>query len=204
MITTRRTMLLAATGVATLAATQAAFGHPGHDHGEAGGFIGGLMHPVLGLDHILAMAASGLLAVRAAHRNDDRRALWLVPASFAVLMLAGGLLALVGMPLPIAEGGIALSVIVLGVLVAALPKVPTWAGAVIVGLFAICHGYAHVVEAVGAIAPYMLGFTLSTLALHATAIAVGLTLARSASAAPIRVAGGAIAATFVVVLVLGL
>src|SRR5690606_18717179 len=126
----------------------------------AASFTAGLTHPVLGLDHFLAMVASGLIAVRAA----QRRALWAVPAVFAGLMLVGGGLALAGMPLPVAEWGIALSVIVLGLAVAVLPMVPMWSAAAVVGLFAVCHGYAHVAELGGhAVVPYMLGFIASTL-----------------------------------------
>ena len=48
------TKLLSATALLTASAT--AMAHPGHTEG---GFTSGLLHPMLGLDHLLAMAAIG-------------------------------------------------------------------------------------------------------------------------------------------------
>ena len=83
----------------------AALAHPGHD---AGGFAHGLVHPLGGLDHVLAMVAVGLYAAL-----PGRRALWLVPATFVGVMAIGGALGATGYPRPYVETGIALSVIVL-------------------------------------------------------------------------------------------
>ena len=69
------------------------------------------------------------------------------------------------MPLPGVEVGIAASVVVLGVMLALAARPPIWVAAVIVGAFAIFHGYAHagaeLPEAANPIA-YGLGFVIAT------------------------------------------
>lgn len=182
-----------------LALAPAASAHPGHS-GSDQSLLAGALHPLTGPDHLLAMLASGLLAVRI----GTRQALGIVPLSFVGLMLIGGALAALGLPLPHAEWGISLSVIVLGAAVAMLPSIPLGAGAALVGLFALFHGHAHVAELGGqALLPYMLGFVLATLILHMTAIGGGLLATRAGRPFAIRVAGAAITALFAVMLVTG-
>src|SRR4029450_2917994 len=94
----------------------AAFAHTGA--GEVHGFVWGFGHP-LGLDHILAMVTVGIFAWQL-----GGRALWLVPATFVLLMAAGAALGMAGLPLPFVEFGIAASVIVLGSIVAFAPAGP--------------------------------------------------------------------------------
>lgn len=161
-------------------------GHPGHHH-----FSDGLWHPLLGLDHLLAMVAVGLLAVRI-----GGHAIWIVPATFLGSMLGGGLLAAAGMPLPGVELGIQASVLILGILIAAAWVVPLRQGMVLVGLFAAFHGYAHAAELVsgGSFGLYAAGFMLATAVLHLSGIAVGLGLSLLITSQAIRWAGGAIAA----------
>ena len=59
--------------------------HVSSDHTNS--VLNGLSHPLLGLDHILAMLAVGLWAAQL-----GGRATWLVPASFVSLMIVGGVL----------------------------------------------------------------------------------------------------------------
>lgn len=163
---------------------QAHPGHGGHD------FYDGFTHPLFGLDHLLAMVAVGLLSVRM-----GGRALWVMPAAFLGSMLVGGLAAAWGMPLPGVEQGILLSVLVLGLLIAATKVVPLPVGAVLVGLFAACHGHAHAAEMAsgGSLNQYAAGFLMATAILHATGIGVGLLAARLLDARAVRFTGGAIA-----------
>ena len=104
-------------------------------------------------------------------------------------MLAGGLLAKIGVRLPGVEYGIMTSVLVLGLLVAATGVIPLKYGAALVALFAAFHGHAHAVEMVqgGSMAAYAVGFLLATAVLHAGGVAGGLILARllDSRAAPI-------------------
>ena len=172
------------------------FAHAGHG---ASGLLAGATHPIHGFDHLLAMVAVGLLGVRCATgATGNRQALWLVPAAFMSSMVIGGLLAVAGVALPFAEWGIALSVLVFGVLVA-LGTVPrTWVACLVAGLFAILHGHAHVAEMEGgSLTAYMGGFLAITALLHAVGIGGGWMLATSfnqnSKQTPIRAVGGGVA-----------
>src|SRR5437660_10938129 len=126
---------LMAAATLTLVPT-AAFAHPGI--GDAHGFVQGFAHPLGGLDHVLAMVTVGLLAWQL-----GGRALWLVPASFVLAMAAGGALGMADIPVPFVEVGIAVSVIVLGTMVALGTKAPLAITMALAALFAIFHGHAH-------------------------------------------------------------
>lgn len=135
-----------------------------------GGLISGFLHPLMGLDHIVAMVAVGLWGVFL-----GRPAIWLLPVIFPMVMAFGGALGVLGIPIPGTEIGIALSGIVLGIMVAFAIKPPLWVAAVIVGFFAIFHGYAHGVELPNATNPliFSIGFVISTGLLHLAGIAFG-------------------------------
>jgi urease accessory protein len=152
------------------------------------------------MDHVLAMVAVGMFA---AHLGG--RALVLVPAAFVLAMAAAGALGMIGINLPFAELGIALSVVVLGAVIAFEFKAPIVAAMALVGFFAIFHGHAHGTEmaALGAGALYGAGFVLATALLHAVGIGLGLTLNRLSAAQGMRlyqVGGSAIALAGVAIL----
>lgn len=158
---------LAALATAVLPAT--AMAHTGA--GETSGLMHGFLHPIGGLDHILAMVAVGMFAACL-----GGRALWLVPAAFVTMMAFGGWLGVEGVQVPYVEAGIAASVIVLGLAVAARITLPAAAAATLVGVFAIFHGHAH-----GAEMPldasglsYAAGFMIATALLHGAGIALGV------------------------------
>ena len=166
--------------------------------GETGGFLHGLTHPVSGLDHICALLAVGLWAAQTGGRS-----MWAVPLTFVSVMALGGILPLLGIGLPFAEQGIALSVLLLGVLIAASVCLPLWLSGSMVGLFALWHGHAHGTEmpALASGIEYVLGFMLATVLLHVVGIAFGvgmqrlpvLSLAEGARERAIRAAGASIA-----------
>jgi urease accessory protein len=139
--------------------------------GEASGFLSGLAHPVSGLDHIIAMVAVGLWGAQL-----GAPAIWLLPVTFPIVMAFGGMLGLMGVPLPYTEVGIALSAIGLGAVVAAEARPPLWVAALLVGFFAIFHGHSHGTE----IPPdengvlYSVGFVIATGLLHLAGIGIGL------------------------------
>jgi urease accessory protein len=139
-------------------------------HGDAAGFTHGFMHPLGGLDHVLAMVAVGLYAALL-----GGRALWLVPATFVTVMALGGAAGLAGYALPYAELGIALSVVVLGVAVALRVSLPTLAATALVGVFAVFHGHAHGAEMPQYLSgyEYAAGFLAATALLHGAGIAAG-------------------------------
>ena len=158
--------------------------------GQTGGLIDGLLHPISGLDHVLAMVAVGLWGAQL-----GAPAIWLLPITFPVVMAFGGLLGLLGVPLPGTEIGIALSALVLGAMVFAEARPPIWLSMTIVGVFAIFHGHAHGSELPDDAAPllYSLGFVTATGLLHATGISVGLIHRWPAGRMALRGAGAAIA-----------
>jgi urease accessory protein len=189
----KATRLGLALGIALLAAP--ALAHTGA--GPAHGLAAGLVHPLLGLDHLLAMVAVGLWAGLA-----GGRAIWAWPAAFVTVMLLGATLGLRGIGLPGAEAGIALSVLLLGVAVAGKLRAPAAFGAILCGTFAVFHGHAHGAElpADTAAASYIIGFSAATAFLHAVGIAMAVALARTSVAWLPRLAGGAVAATGLVLL----
>lgn len=159
--------------------------------GVAGGFLSGFMHPVAGWDHVIAMVAVGLWGAFL-----GLPAIWLLPVVFPLVMAAGGVLGVVGMPLPGVEIGIAASAIVLGAMVALAARPPLWMAAVIVGAFAIFHGHAHGTELPEAASPvaYSLGFVIATGLLHAAGIALSQVRRLAGGDAIVRGGGGVIAA----------
>lgn len=165
-----------------------AFAHTGIGH--SAGFVHGFEHPVGGLDHVLAMVLVGVLAWQL-----GGRALYTVPASFALLMAAGGVLGVAGVEVPFVETGIALSIVVFGVAVAFSIKAPVAAMAALVGVFAIFHGYAHGAEmpADASGLGYGAGFMLATALLHASGLGLGFapgTFAARGGGLAVRTAGG--------------
>jgi len=138
-----------------------------------GGFATGIAHPFIGLDHLLAMVAVGMWAAQRGGRH-----LLLLPATFVATMAAGAVAGAYGLPLPQVEGMVALSVLVLGLLVA-LALNTRWVWPVsLVALFALFHGHAHGTEMPEFSAPwlYFAGFTIATAALHAIGVAAGVAL----------------------------
>jgi urease accessory protein len=161
--------------------------HPGHG---ATGFVQGFSHPLSGLDHLLAMLAVGLWAAQM-----GGRARWAVPATFVSLMALGGALGMAGLHLPMVEPGIAASVLVLGLLIAASARLSLAAAMPLVGVFALFHGFAHGAEMPASVSgfEFAAGFVLVTATLHAAGIGLGMAMQRVASAPLVRFAGAAIA-----------
>jgi urease accessory protein len=143
-----------------------------------------------GVDHVLAMLAVGLWAAQC-----GGRALWIIPATFLLVMSWGGLFGATGIALPFAQQGIVLSVLVLGVLVAVGVRLPPFASALVIGLFAWFHGHAHGAEmpADASGLAYGAGFVLATATLHALGLGTALLTRRFAHGGLVRVTGGAIA-----------
>jgi urease accessory protein len=164
-----------------------AFAHTGE---RVGGFISGLAHPVLGPDHVIAMVAVGMWGVFL-----GAPALWLLPIVFPLVMALGGVLGILGVPLPAVEMGIAASAIVLGLMVALAARPPLWIAGALVSAFAVFHGYAHgkeLPEDANALA-FSAGFAIATGLLHLTGIAFGLLSRWPAGRLVVRGTGGAIA-----------
>jgi len=96
-------------------------------------------------------------------------------ATIGVMAVAGGL-GMAGMQLPVSEVGIALSILVLGLVVAFRLSLPELAAMALVGFFAVFHGHVHGAEMPAAASgvPYAVGFVGATAMLHAAGVGVGL------------------------------
>lgn len=157
--------------------------------GEGGGFLHGFEHPLSGLDHMLAMFCVGLWGAQMGGRS-----VWSLPIAFPLIMVVGGMMGIAGIPLPNVESGIALSIIVLGAAIACLWRPPEWLAVVLIGVFAIFHGYAHGAELPNAADPadYAFGFVVATGLIHLAGIAVGLGFQRLQGGQMARALGGLI------------
>jgi urease accessory protein len=184
-----------ATVAAIAALTTPAFAHTAP--GQAQGFVTGFLHPLSGLDHILAMVAVGIWGAQL-----RRPAIWILPVAFPLVMSFGGLLGIRGVLLPGVEIGVAASAVVLGIVIALELRPPLWVAALIVSAFAIFHGHAHGTELPKAASPftYALGFVLATGLLHVSGILIGLVDLLPAGSRLLRTAGGLIATTGLVLL----
>ena len=159
--------------------------------GLAGGFNMGLAHPLTGLDHLLAMISVGLWGAVL-----GRPLIYALPIVFPGVMVLGAELGMLAIPVPSIDLGIALSVVVLGICIALSLRAPVWAAALIVGAFALFHGYAHGRELPSAADPlgYSAGFVLATGLLHVFGICVGFVNERPGGAVVTRGIGGLIGA----------
>ena len=174
--------------IAAALAPAIAFAH--EETGQAAGFLAGLLHPVTGIDHVLAMISVGLWGAVL-----GPPAIWVLPVAFPLVMALGGLMGLLGIPLPGVEIGIALSAIVLGTMVLTEARPPLWLAALIVAVFAVFHGHAHgreLPEGTSALL-YSLGFVIATGLLHAVGILLGAAYRWPAGRRGLRLAGAGVA-----------
>lgn len=149
------TVLMAVSGTADA--------HPGHMAGN--GFMSGLLHPLLGVDHLLVMLAVGFWSFQLLVQSQGSTGLTAlrIPVLFLLTMLTGAWLgADYGLFAGMVEQLIFASAIVMALLVSGVQVVPTRMVMPLVGLFALFHGIAHGSEATGNLAVFMSGFMLTT------------------------------------------
>lgn len=168
-----------------------AFAHPGHD---TSGLMAGLLHPLMGWDHLLAMVAVGMLAVM-----GRQKMAWQLPVAFVSFMLIGALIGISGIAIPAVEMGILISLVALGGLLAfnGNHRMSTYVPALSVccALFGMLHGNAHGLElpASASAISYISGFTLATIALHLAGCAVARIGVSKWQAIALKTSGVAIA-----------
>ena len=149
------------------------------------GFYDGLSHPVLGIDHFLAMVSVGIVSAQI-----GGRAIWTVPSTFVVMMIIGGILGMVAeifllniteLFIVIVEIGIVLSVILLGLAIAIGKKLSLIIMMFFVSIFGLCHGTAHGMEMPWAANPilFALGFSSGTATLHLFGVIIGSLLIKN-------------------------
>lgn len=146
-----------------------AYAHDGTNLG-LGGFLSGIVHPVLGYDHLLAMLSVGMISAQI-----GGRAIWIVPSTFVSVMAVGGVLGLMNIGLNVTELGIAASLVILGLFIAAERRISILAVMIGVGFFAVFHGYAHGSEMPDTAEPflYALGFLVGTALIHIAGVVIG-------------------------------
>ena len=160
-----------------------------HDITGKVGFYDGLSHPVLGLDHLLAMISVGIISAQI-----GGRAIWTVPSVFVILMTIGGLFGflLIVQEFYFVEIGIVFSVILLGIGISINDKIPTKLIVIFVAAFGLFHGIAHGLEVPAAVSPilFVLGFIIGTTTLHLLGVMIGyLSIKNKISLAVLKVIG---------------
>jgi urease accessory protein len=187
----RPTGIFAFAAVVGAALAAPAWAHTGIGAHGGNGFAAGFIHPLMGLDHMLAMLGVGLWAAQLGNR-----AIWLVPGAFVAVMVGGAALALSGASLPMVEFGIGGSVLVIGALIAFGARMPVVLAMGLAGAFALFHGHAHGTELPGFAHPaaYGAGFVAATALLHAAGIGTAGLLHRHAAKLPFRIGGTMMAA----------
>jgi urease accessory protein len=189
----RSKILLLGVFVASLAAAPA-YAHTGAN--AVFSFSSGFLHPVGGLDHLLAMFAVGLLATQLGGRS-----LWLIPGAFVTPMIAGAILGHMGIDAPGVEYAISFSLVAIALPVAFALSMPAGLAMILVGVFALFHGHAHGGELPmeGELLAYITGFATATALIHAA----GIGFALATKGIPARVAAGAVGVVGIAFLVAG-
>jgi urease accessory protein len=131
-------------------------GHGAHDLGA------GLLHPLTGLDHLLAIVAVGWWSA-----GTQTRRWWAIPLAFSLAMLAGAIAGTGREPPAPTEPAIVASLLLFGALLAGRVTLALPFAIALVLPFAAMHGHAHGGELANASAtPWLAGMALATLALH--------------------------------------
>ena len=160
------------------------------------GFYDGLSHPVLGLDHFLAMVSVGIISAQI-----GGRAIWTIPSTFVLMMVVGGIIGMIvelffnNLEAPVfivVEYGIVFSVILLGLAIAIEKKISNNIIMIFICLFGLCHGLAHGMEMPWAVNPilFALGFASGTATLHLFGVGIGsLAIKTKFSSIVLRIVG---------------
>lgn len=169
-----------------------------HSETAATGFMAGLLHPVFGFDHLLAMLSVGIVSAQmGGHR------IWTVPALFVSAMIVGGSIGANRIDFPFIETGIAASVVVLGlgIVFARRGRIAPALIMACVAFFGSLHGYAHGAEMPDSANPvyYAFGFVLSTSTIHLAGVLIGHVFTRHRSLEQALVVMGGVVATVGVV-----
>jgi urease accessory protein len=192
----RRSPLRLAPALVAALWPMSALAHQTPDMGSS--FLGGFLHPFTGIDHLLAMLAVGLWGAQL-----GAPAIWALPVAFPLVMALGGVVGIVGLPLPGVETAIALSVVVLGAAIALDRRPPLPVACGLVAVFAVFHGYAHGLELPkqAAALAYCAGFVLATGTIHLSGIGLGLGIHWRHGLRLLRAGGSAISLVGVVLFV---
>ncbi len=170
-----------------LAVSSIAFAHPETGSHSLYGMNTGFLHPLTGLDHLLAMVAIGALSVT---RSAGK--IWHLPATFLFGMFIGGIAGLLGAQVPSTETVILGSMIVLGAALLFKRTLSVRLDFLVVLFFGLAHGHAHGFEIPSAAHPiiYVLGFMTTTTLLHLSGILAGTALRETKAGSLLMKASG--------------
>jgi|GEM_PF-135451 len=162
--------------------------HPAHAHHPFGGqlpsnflmgFLSGLGHPVIGIDHLFFVVAIGLLASRVGSRQGSRQVQYslAIPVAFVLATMVGTGIHLMALDLPLPEIVISASVLAFGFMLA-MKENPKWGAIAFVAAIAgIFHGYAYGEAVVGAemtpLIAYLAGFSIIQFAIALFSYRIG-------------------------------
>jgi urease accessory protein len=167
-----------------------ALAHPSLDHALS--FAAGISHPFGGLDHLLAMVAVGMLGARL-----KGRAVWMLPLTFMTMLAVGAAIGIGRPASSLIEIAVAASVILFGLVLGMKHEIRSIAAVIVVGTFAVAHGYAHGTEAIsGNAAGYIGGMLIASAVLHTAGIVTVLRMTRldrDKAESALRLAGALIA-----------
>jgi len=137
--------------------------------GMVSSFTDGILHPLMGIDHLLVMLAVGLWSMIRGNK------VWWLPTCFLIMMVIGASLNFLGFIWLFAEHAIAFSVLISGLLILINPRLTNRLATVLIAIFALLHGYVHAGElSTGMHAiDYSIGFLISTGLLHLLGMAIG-------------------------------
>jgi len=143
------------------------------------GFMSGLAHPIIGLDHFAFVIAVGLLAV-------FRKKLGLIiPITFCLTTALGTVIHLASIDLPVPELIIAISVLTIGIALALENQVNLGLITAVSAIAGFFHGYAYGEAIVGAemtpLGAYLLGFVGIQLIISAIAFYLGTSISKKSS-----------------------
>ena len=137
----------------------------------AQGFLSGLGHPVIGIDHLVFVVAISLLAAL-----SDKLGM-VIPLAFMATTAIGTGIHLQSFNLPVVEVIIAASVLLMGIFLARKSKTNLLLLTITSAIAGIFHGYAYGESIIGAetttLGAYLFGFCLIQLVISAIAFYVG-------------------------------
>ena len=149
------------------------------------GFYDGLSHPVLGVDHFIAMVSVGIISAQIGEKK-----IWTIPITFVGMMILGGFAGMLNevkfiideeLVYVVVEYGIILSVILLGLVIAIDKKFSILLTMIFISFFGLCHGIAHGMEMPWASNPLLFasGFASGTAILHLFGVITGSLLIKN-------------------------
>ncbi|GEA50263.1 urease accessory protein UreJ [Vibrio inusitatus NBRC 102082] len=142
-----------------------------HSAESTAGFLEGVVHPMSGASHLLAMIAVGIISSRYGGAT-----IWQIPALFIASLIAGLYLGESGVNIVHYQVSIACSLVLLGSLLIkpSTPNLLFMGGTAV--LFGVFHGYAHGIEIGGLINPegFRKGFFMGSVIIHIAGVVLGM------------------------------